>query len=45
MKLDYKIKRKFKLELDVSYENAKTDSPVNVTENNYYISAGFVWDF
>lgn len=45
LKLDYKIKRKFKLELDVSYESGKTTFPVNITENNYYISAGFIWDF
>lgn len=45
IKLDYKIKRTFKLELDVSYETGKTDFPVSVTEKNYYISAGFVWDF
>jgi len=45
LKLDYKIKRSFKLELDVSYENGKTDFPVSIKENNYYLSAGFIWDF
>lgn len=45
IKLDYKLKRKLKLELDVSFEKAKTDFPVSITENNYYISAGFIWDF
>lgn len=45
LKLDYKIKRKFKVELDVSYETGKTDFPVSIKENNYYVSAGFIWDF
>jgi len=45
LKLDYKVKRKLKLELDVSFEKGKTDFPVSFTENNYYISAGFIWDF
>ncbi len=45
IKLDYKIQRKFKLELDVSYETGKTSFPVSTTENNYYISAGYIWDF
>ena len=44
-KVDYKIKRKLKLELDLSYETGKTSFPVSVTENNYYISAGYIWDF
>lgn len=44
-KVDYKIKRKLKLELDLSYEVGKTSFPVSVTENNYYISAGYIWDF
>lgn len=44
-KLDYKVKRSFKLEFDVSYESAKTTTPVAITENNYYLSAGFIWDF
>lgn len=45
IKADYKLKRKLKLELDVSYELGQTDFPVSVKENNYYISAGFIWDF
>ena len=45
LKLDYKVKRKFKVELDVSYEVGNTDFPVVITENNYFISAGFIWDF
>jgi len=45
LKVDYKIKRQFKLELDVSYEIGKTTFPVSINENNYYISAGYVWDF
>ena len=45
LKVDYKIKRQFKLELDVSYEVGKTTFPVSINENNYYISAGYVWDF
>ena len=45
LKLDYKIKRKVKVELDVKYETGKTDFPVSITENNYFISAGFIWDF
>ena len=45
LKLDYKIKRKLKLELDVSIEKGKTDFPVSFTENNYFISAGYIWDF
>ena len=45
IKVDYKLKRKLKLELDVGYEAAKTTSPVAITENNYYLSLGFIWDF
>jgi len=45
LKFDYKVRRKFKVEFDVSYEQGKTDFPVSITENNYFISAGFIWDF
>lgn len=45
MRLDYKLLRQFKLEFDMNYESAKTDGVVPVNENNYYISAGFLWDF
>lgn len=45
LKFDYKVKRKFKIEFDVSYEVGKTDFPVSITENNYFVSAGFIWDF
>lgn len=44
LKLDYKVIRKLKLELDVRVEKGETDFPV-ITEDNYYISAGFIWDF
>lgn len=44
-KVDYKLKRSLKLELDLSYEIGKTTLPVSIKENNYYISAGFIWDF
>lgn len=44
-KVDYKLKRSLKLELDLSYETGKTTLPVSIKENNYYISAGFIWDF
>ena len=44
-KVDYKIKRKIKLELDLGYEIGNTSSPVKIKENNYYISAGYIWDF
>lgn len=44
-KVDYKLKRGFKLELDLNYEIGKTTLPVSIKENNYYISAGFIWDF
>ena len=45
IKIDYKLKRKLKLELDVGYEAAKTTFPVAITENNYYLSLGYIWDF
>lgn len=45
IRADYKIKKMVKLEMDISYEAAKTTSPVSITENNYYISAGYIWDF
>ena len=45
LKFDYKVKRKLKVEFDVSYEKGKTDFPVSITETNYFISAGFIWDF
>ena len=45
LKFDYKVKRKFKLEFDFSYETGQTNLPVSTTENNYSVSAGFVWDF
>ena len=45
LKMDYKIKRNLKVELDLSYEVGQTDFPVIVNENNYYVSAGFIWDF
>ena len=44
-KADYKIKRKLKLDVDFSYEQGKTTFPVNVNEDNYYISIGYIWDF
>lgn len=44
-KVDYKIKRKLKLELDVSYEVGETTFPVSIKENNYYVSAGYIWGF
>ena len=44
-KVDYKVKRKHKLEFDVSYEVGETTFPVSIKENNYYISAGYIWDF
>ncbi len=45
LKFDYKIKRKLKIEFDISYEAGKTTFPVSLTENNYSISAGYIWDF
>ncbi|HFD32767.1 MAG TPA: hypothetical protein ENJ28_08705 [Gammaproteobacteria bacterium] len=45
LKFDYKIKRKVKFEFDLSYETGKTTFPVSLTENNYSISAGYIWDF
>ena len=45
LKFDYKIKRKLKVEFDISYETGKTTFPVSLTENNYSISAGYIWDF
>lgn len=45
LRVDYKIKKRLKLEMDFSYEAAKTTAPVKVNENNYYISAGYIWDF
>ena len=45
LRVDYKIKKRLKLEMDVSYETAKTTAPVKIDESNYYISAGFIWDF
>lgn len=45
VKFDYKIKRKLKIEFDFSYETGKTTFPVSTSENNYSISAGFIWDF
>ena len=44
-KVDYKIQRKLKFEFDVSYEVGETTFPVSIKENNYYISAGYIWDF
>ena len=45
IKSDYRLKRKLKFELDVGYEVGQTDFPVSAKENNYYVSAGFVWSF
>lgn len=45
LRVDYKLKKRFKLEVDLSYELAKTDFPISITEKNYYLSAGFIWDF
>ena len=43
--VNYRPSRALKYELDMGYEDAKTESTITTTETNFYIFLGYLYDF
>ena len=45
VRLDYNLKRNFKVELDTGYDFKKIDGTTNTKETSFYINLGYIYDF
>jgi len=45
IRVDYRIKRNFKFELDTGYDFKRIDGTTNDKETSFYINLGYIYDF